>query len=81
MDEFTAHRSRRQLPQRVSLIVFTGVHGNLLDFLDGHVTRSPQTLDDDLTTHALLHVLFDLLQNLACQHDDRRCSVSDFRIL
>ena len=81
MDKLAAHRSRSQLPQRLPLIALRSVLRNLLDLIHSHHARSPQALNDDLTAHALLDLLLDLLQNLARQHHHRRRPVSHLGIL
>ena len=81
VNQLAAHCRRCQLEQSISLVALACVDRNLLDLVDRHRARSPQTLDDGLTAHTLLHVLLDLLQNLACQHHHRCCSVANLCIL
>lgn len=81
MDELTAHGCGRQFAQRLPLVALCRAHGDLFDLVDGHDARPPQTFDDGLCAHALLHELFDFLEDLTGQHDHRGRAVADLCIL
>lgn len=81
MNQLTTHRRRRQLPQHLLLIPRTGTHTNLLNLIDRHRTRPPQTLDNRLRAHPLLHKLFHLLQNLARKDHNRGGSIAHLSVL
>lgn len=81
MNELTAHCCGCQLAQCFSLVPLRSAHGDLFDLVDGHGAGPPQTLDDSLCAHALLHELFDFLEDLAGQDDHGRRAIADFCVL
>jgi len=81
VNEFAAHRSGGEFPESLPLVALLSADGNLLDLVDGHGARSPQSLDDGLTADTLLDMLLDLLEDFPCEYDDRGCSVSHFCVL
>lgn len=48
LDKLARHGRRCKLAQCFPVIGFFCAHCNLLDLVDSHGRRSPQTLDDDL---------------------------------
>lgn len=81
LDELAAHSCARQFAQCVPLVALVCVDSNLLNFVDRHHASSSQALDNGLRTHTLLHMLLDLLQDLASQDYNRGCSISNFGVL
>lgn len=70
VNELAAHRGGREFPQSLSLVVLLCVDGNLLDLVDSHGARPPQSLDDGLTADSLLDMVLDLLENLSGENDN-----------
>ena len=42
-----------------------GTHTDLFNFINGHCARFPETFDNRLRAHTLLHMLLNLLQYLS----------------
>lgn len=75
LDEFAVHSSPGQPPQRLDLLLFTSgrvnhVHCDFFYFIDGHRTRSSETLDDSLCANTLLNQFPDLLQDFTRKDDN-----------
>lgn len=81
MNQFAAHGSGGELPESVPLVALLSVDGNLLDLVDGHGARSPQSLDDGLTADALLDVFLDFLEDLSGQDNDGGGAVANLCVL
>jgi hypothetical protein len=48
LDKLARHGGGGEFAQGIALVSIISADGNLLDLVDGHLHRSPQTLDDDL---------------------------------
>lgn len=60
-------------------IVFLHRDGNFLDLVDSQVGGRAERSDDGLGVEPLLHVRFELLQELGCQEGDRGGAISNLR--
>lgn len=48
LNQLARHGGSGQLAEGIALAAIVGADSNLLDLVDGHLHRPPQTLDDDL---------------------------------
>ena len=83
-DELRVERGGRALLEHVAALLGrlgVEVDGELVEAVDGELTRLPEGLNDHLRVHALLDVRLCLAQELARQQHDTRRAVAHLGVL